>query len=100
MNLQTTYHAKFTGKARSAARDFMLALPAKKHISSCDIFSGPEGQVIIEVTTTRPTKLRYKLGKLSATMLNRHGVWIVGLPRKSEKTKQHSIDALLVRRKK
>ncbi len=100
MNLQATYHTKFKGKARSAARDFVLSLPAKKHISSCDIFSGPEGQVIIEVTTTRPTKLRNKLGKLSATMLNRHGVWIVGLPRKSEKTKQHSIDALLVRRKK
>ncbi len=56
--------------------------------------------MVVEVTTSRPTRLRYKLGKLSATMLNRHGVWIVGLPRKSEKTKQHRIDALLVRRKK
>ena len=100
MKLQATYHTKFKGKARSAARDFVLSLPAKKHISSCDIFSGPEGQVVIEVTTSCPTKLRYKLGKLGATMLNRHGVWIVCLPRKSEKTKQHCIEARLVRRKK
>ena len=87
-------------KTKNAIQLFIREARAKRLGNRYELFSGPDNQVIVSVLTTRPAAIRSYLGRLSAKILQERGVWLVGLPRKSEKTKQHSIDALLVRRKK
>ncbi len=78
----TNYHRRFGKKAKRAVEEFVGGLAASRIEGACDVFAGPEGEIVVKVPTRFPSKMQISFPSLSADVLDKHGVWVIGLAEK------------------
>ncbi len=88
--MTVTYSGNFGQTTRKAVSYFIHGLPKADIMKSPFVTRGPESQILVFIsmhglTKQKEAQVRRVMSKISADVLGKYGVWVIGVPKKPDR---------------